>query len=363
MRLLFDAFWWAEGQVSNQAVQRDIISAWRRRFPGDELVLAVRRGVRIDDAPESTTITTVAPHLWPHAAVNRLELPRVARRVNADAVVAHNYTPASGRSAVFIHDAIFAEHPEWFSVPERIYYRPMLPWAEHATVVATSTETEGRRIRRYSRGRVEPRALGLGVPTRLTSARPLRPAALNGVESFSVTVGRLNIRKNLELILKGACASRSTTPEHPLVVVGDTKHSGKSTDLAEHTLEAVRDKRVILAGNMSDAELSWLYRHADLAITLSLDEGFGLPAIEAAQFGVRLLASDIPVFRETVGEYAEFVSPTADPSAVADAIDRAMRTTPSPEAVAAMRSRYTWTATVEALRGHLCETPRQVTAR
>ena len=54
---------------------------------------------------------------------------------------------------------------------------------------------------------------------------------------------------------------------------------------------------------------------------LALDEGFGLPAVEAAKFGAPVLASDIPVFRETLGSYGTLIAPQ-DTEAIAAAARR-----------------------------------------
>lgn len=71
----------------------------------------------------------------------------------------------------------------------------------------------------------------------------------------------------------------------------------------------------------SDAELDFAYRHAVALIFASRCEGFGLPLVEAMQYGLPVLASDIPVFREIGGDYPDFF-PTGDESAIYDAVRR-----------------------------------------
>jgi glycosyltransferase involved in cell wall biosynthesis len=53
----------------------------------------------------------------------------------------------------------------------------------------------------------------------------------------------------------------------------------------------------------------------------SLAEGFGLPAVEAAARGVPVICSDLPVFREVMGDHATFLDPR-DPEAWAGAVSR-----------------------------------------
>ena len=50
----------------------------------------------------------------------------------------------------------------------------------------------------------------------------------------------------------------------------------------------------------NDDELLLHYANANALIAASYTEGFGLPLIEAQHFGVPIIASDIPVFREVM---------------------------------------------------------------
>jgi glycosyltransferase involved in cell wall biosynthesis len=78
---------------------------------------------------------------------------------------------------------------------------------------------------------------------------------------------------------------------------------------------------VVFAGGVARGELRWLYEHASAFATASLDEGFGLPLIEAEHFGLPRIASDIPVFHEIAGEGTTFFDPR-DVRAITDALDR-----------------------------------------
>jgi alpha-1,2-rhamnosyltransferase len=71
----------------------------------------------------------------------------------------------------------------------------------------------------------------------------------------------------------------------------------------------------------SDAELGFAYRHAAALIFASRCEGFGLPLVEAMHYGLPVLASDIPVFREIGGDYPDFFRP-GDERAIYDAVRR-----------------------------------------
>ncbi len=332
MRVLFDGYWWADGPIANRSVQRDLIAAWSARYPEDEVVVALRRDVRHPgDLPASAT--TVTTRLWPHALSNLVELGRQARSLRADLVLAHNYTPVCAGAVTFIHDVMFRDHPEWFSVAERGYFWPMLPTARWAAVVATSSRTEAARIERHSRRLSPVLAVGLAVPSALSTVLPVMPEAARGLASFALTVGRLNVRKNLDAVIRGAAESTVITPDSPLLVVGSSEHSGVASNAPQDYRELVEAGRLRFLGRVSDAELAWLYQHASLAVNLSLDEGFGLPAVEALWFGAPLLVSDVAVFRETVGSYGTFIDPAAQPKRIGEAIDSAWGSRPVPPAL------------------------------
>ncbi len=57
---------------------------------------------------------------------------------------------------------------------------------------------------------------------------------------------------------------------------------------------------------ISDQELTDLYKKTDVLIIPSYNEGFGLPIIEAKKYNKHILARNIPVFREIIGEDGNF---------------------------------------------------------
>lgn len=354
MRILFDGYWWFDGPSANRSVQREIIVAWPNEFPEDEICIALRASDPVGGpaAPELPIAKTL---LWPHGLSNVIELGRSAQSVRADITVAHNFTPLAGRSATFIHDAMFRDHPQWFTRTEKVYFGGMLPTARRAALVTTSTRAEADRIERLAPHLGPVTAIGLAAPPAITRAAPTPPAAAQDLDDFALTVGRLNIRKNLESVIAAAAASESVTPDSPLLVVGSAEHSGVESALPD-SIEALRRAGAVrFLGRVDDHELAWLYANAAVCVSLSLDEGFGLTPVEAAMFGAPVLASDIPAHRETVQGYAHLVPPDAPIAELADALDDAWRDPPDPVARIAIGDRYTWPNVVRAFRRAIIE--------
>jgi glycosyltransferase involved in cell wall biosynthesis len=65
-------------------------------------------------------------------------------------------------------------------------------------------------------------------------------------------------------------------------------------------------RRLFWLQGVDDALLQHIYRHSACLLAASEGEGFGLPLIEAARFGLPVLARDIPVFREVAQEHAAY---------------------------------------------------------
>jgi glycosyltransferase involved in cell wall biosynthesis len=69
------------------------------------------------------------------------------------------------------------------------------------------------------------------------------------------------------------------------------------------------DKDVVVTGRVSDEELSALYSRATALVSPSFYEGFGLPALEAMQFGTPVVASDRSSLPEVVGDAGLLFNP------------------------------------------------------
>jgi glycosyltransferase involved in cell wall biosynthesis len=80
-----------------------------------------------------------------------------------------------------------------------------------------------------------------------------------------------------------------------------------------------KDARVIFHNGVTDEEYARLLRQATVAVSASLDEGFGIPVIEAMSLGTPVICSDIPIFREIAHDAAIFVNPL-DPEAFTSAV-------------------------------------------
>ncbi len=116
-------------------------------------------------------------------------------------------------------------------------------------------------------------------------------------------VGTVEPRKGHAQILDAFEQLWAHGVEAHLVIVG--KQGWLVEELAQRLRAlAARDTRLVWLEHASDEMLEQLYAGCACLIAASLDEGFGLPLIEAAQRGTSVIARDIPVFREVAGDHA-----------------------------------------------------------
>jgi alpha-1,2-rhamnosyltransferase len=120
-----------------------------------------------------------------------------------------------------------------------------------------------------------------------------------------LNVGWFDPRKNQTFLIDALDSLWGRGIESKLLLVG---RQGRGTRaIMRHLARTKRSAgRVFVFHDLTDDELDYCYAHADAMVYPSIEEGFGLPLVEALARGLRVFASDIPVFREIAGDFAVF---------------------------------------------------------
>ena len=117
---------------------------------------------------------------------------------------------------------------------------------------------------------------------------------------------------------------------------------------------------VIFHNGCSDEEYSTALRGASALVSASLDEGFGIPLVEAMAQGTPVVVSDIPIFREIGGEAALYASPDSPEefaTAVRSLADKREWDRRSSAALN-QASKYQWSRSAKVLLDVLCDVAR-----
>ena len=121
---------------------------------------------------------------------------------------------------------------------------------------------------------------------------------------YVLMVGTIEPRKNHQYVLK---AFEESLFEQDVRLVFAGRVGWNMDEFAAYLKSHPQNGRKLYhIPDASDDEVAFLYEHAYAVAFPSLDEGFGLPIIEAFQHGTPVLASDIPVLREVGGTYCEY---------------------------------------------------------
>ncbi len=132
------------------------------------------------------------------------------------------------------------------------------------------------------------------------------------MEPYFLYVGNAYPHKNLELLVSVA----KTFPEYRFLFVGREDYFfGRLKRSAESV------KNILFTGFVSDRNLSILYRNATAYLFPSKYEGFGLPGLEAMNYGLPVIAANAGSLPEVYRDAAIFFDPDRK-----EDLERAIRT-------------------------------------
>lgn len=168
------------------------------------------------------------------------------------------------------------------------------------------------------------------IPLGVSAPLPVRPVPLEvaAFGRFVLFVGENDPRKGLDTLIDALTLLQTAGISLPLVV------AGTSTAGSRALIEGARC-RLHALGHVDDATLAALYRACAAFVYPSHYEGFGLPVLEAMNYGAPVIASAAAGVPEAGGDAALYVDPDDAP-----ALAQALRRVTGDEALsAAMRER------------------------
>lgn len=296
---------------------RLLLAALAREFPADRW-----RALLVD--PWETPIEGVDRRGSPlarralFAAAALTGRPRLDRLVGGCDVA---WVPAPAPVAVSpgvplvltVHDLSFEHRPADFSRYERLWHRLASSRAlaqRAARVIAVSGAVRAQVIDEWG---LEPERVVTvrSGPGRLPGDPGPPPPGLP--PQYVLSVGALEPRKRPHLLVEAHALARSRGLRAGLVFAGDGPERS-----------ALQRAGATVLGYVGEEALDALYAGALVLACVSREEGFGFTPLEALQHGCPVVASDLPVLAETLGEGALRVPP-GDADALAGALLRLER--------------------------------------
>lgn len=134
-------------------------------------------------------------------------------------------------------------------------------------------------------------------------------------QQYILFVGAIEPKKNLGRLIDAYAMSSTTMP---LVIVGKKGWLWEK-DLAK--IDFLSDKQAIILDYIAKEDLKYLYQGAYCLVFPSLYEGFGLPPLEAMNFGCPVITSNVSSLPEVCGDAALYIDPY-DTDGLADTLER-----------------------------------------
>lgn len=245
-----------------------------------------------------------------------------------------NWQRGGVKMSFVIYDILLQHHPEWG--PPGLA-EVLAEWLHSTTELADElyciSEAVAHDVARWMKKNppqryAPPLLKSFHMGADLASSNPTKglppeaPAVLAQLAkrpSF-IMVGTIEPRKGHKQALAAFELLWARGVEVNLVIVGKLgwKMNAWAEDLLRHP---EMNKRVFWARGISDEYLEVLYGKCTCLLAASEGEGFGLPLIEAAQFGIPILARDLEIFREVAGDFAQYFDGLA-PEPLAQAVQQ-----------------------------------------
>lgn len=291
----------------------------------NEYVLFVDRPISLK-LPENWTVAILAPKVRGVGVAWReqVTLPRAARAYDVDLLHCPAGTgPVRSHARVIatIHDTIEYSEPlppisQIHRLGMRVYNRLVQRAISHraAHLITGSVHARHSISDRFrlpeTRISVIPDAVsGLYAPMDRSDAGK-RVLARHDVCDYVMAIASLAPRKNVvRLIAAYAQLPQGLRALHPLLLVCTHPPVEEHVRQACSSAGCLNDLRAVVGP--SDHEMRLLYSGAMVFVFPSLDEGFGLPPLEAMACGTPVLASDASVMPEVLGEAPYYCDPTS----------------------------------------------------
>jgi glycosyltransferase involved in cell wall biosynthesis len=217
------------------------------------------------------------------------------------------------------HDAFIWEYPTHYNRYWLYLFKTFgVSAAKKSSAIVTVSSYAKDQIAKHS-GIDAAKIISIHIGPKSSIAEPQQNTTINNYEhllnkKFILHVGTIEKRKNLATLITAFELLLQNNPQEIyLVIVGQKSNKPTLQDDAIFEMVAASSQlkeRVVFTGYLSDIETAILYKHAALYVFPSVNEGFGIPLLEAFAHKVPVLASNNSCLPEVADNAAITFDPT-----------------------------------------------------
>lgn len=253
------------------------------------------------------------------------------------------------------HDMIYVHHPEppldiankIVRIGWRVFYASNIPMRitlNTADIVNTVSESAKKEFIEANLTN-KPIIVTPNAPKPLEDLLETLPDVSKKSPRNLVYMGAFISYKNVETLLKGM----RYLPEYTLHLLSHLPPEERYRELLDIIPRGVK---VVWHKGVSDQQYADILADNAILVSASLDEGFGLPVVEAHTLGVPTVLTDMPVFHEVAGEDGALFFDPHDPKDFAEKVkqldDPELRTQLSKAGKKHVK-KYSWDASAKTL--------------
>jgi len=270
------------------------------------------------------------------------------------------FPKSRAKKIIFVHDLAYLGDNDNVQTRNRWALKQLVPESiKRAAKVATISQVSAKLLAKTYGIKTEDIAIiypGLDQNRvkKASSAQIEKARAKYGLPAkYILFIGTLEPRKNIMGIIDAyASLPHNLRQDYGLVLGG--KFGWHDQAFSERLAQLrAEGQAIVTPGYIDDNDLAALYTGASVLAFPSIDEGFGIPALEAMACDVPVVTSDIEVLREVAGPAAIFTNPH-DPKSIATGLEKVLTDSKlAAELVQKGRARikhFTWSASAAELQ-------------
>lgn len=199
------------------------------------------------------------------------------------------------RKIVVIHDNLFWKHPENYSKLWRKYFTQLIyiGLLRNAQIVTTS---------RYSQNGLKNIFNNKISYIYQSSERVHMNNNMNSSKDYILHIGTFEKRKDLITLVKAFKIFKDDVESNYKLVLAGSKYINGNDEVYKEIKKYISKynlfSSVLMPGYITKKQALYYYNNAFVYVFPSIDEGFGIPLIEAMRAQVPVICSDIEIFKE-----------------------------------------------------------------